>query len=150
MKYIWDANILLNYVRQTPLFFNLNEEYRFLSSENDTYLSIVTVGEIYSLANQRDWKMKKRLFLADALKRFAQPLPIANNQIIQAYSKIDAYSQGKLKGQPLPKGMSARNMGKNDIWIAATAHALSLTLITTDKDFSHLNNVFCDIEQIEI
>ena len=31
--------------------------------------------------------------------------------------------------------MTARNMGKNDVWIAATAYVLRATLVTTDKDF---------------
>ena len=29
-------------------------------------------------------------------------------------------------------------MGKNDLWIAATASAATATLLTTDKDFNHL------------
>lgn len=32
-------------------------------------------------------------------------------------------------------------MGQNDLWIAATAHALELTLLSTDKDFSHLGKM---------
>jgi tRNA(fMet)-specific endonuclease VapC len=63
--------------------------------------------------------------------------------IIRQYAEIDAYSQGTLTGKPL--GISARNMGKNDLWIAATASALDLTLLTTDKDFEHLNGVFLDL-----
>jgi len=33
-------------------------------------------------------------------------------------------------------------MGKNDLWIAATAHILRATLVTTDKDFDHVQNFF--------
>ena len=33
---------------------------------------------------------------------------------------------------------SARNMGKNDVWIAATALYLDMELHTTDNDFDHL------------
>ena len=36
-------------------------------------------------------------------------------------------------------------MGKNDIWIAATASVLDATLLTTDKDFDHLNNEFLNV-----
>ncbi|MBK9016619.1 MAG: PIN domain-containing protein [Saprospiraceae bacterium] len=46
--------------------------------------------------------------------------------------------------------MSARNMGKNDLWIAATAHATQATLLTTDMDFNHLDGVFFDLERIDI
>jgi len=41
-------------------------------------------------------------------------------------------------------------MGKNDIWIAATASVYGLTLLTTDKDFDHLNEVHVNLEYIDI
>ncbi|WP_224751124.1 PIN domain-containing protein [Mucilaginibacter pankratovii] len=40
-------------------------------------------------------------------------------------------------------------MGKNDLWIASTAALLGLTLVTTDNDFDHLNNVFFDVRKIK-
>jgi predicted nucleic acid-binding protein len=33
-------------------------------------------------------------------------------------------------------------MGKNDLWIAATASVLDIPLMTTDNDFTHLDAVF--------
>ena len=60
-------------------------------------------------------------------------------RLLPSYARIDAYSQGKLEMKPLPAGMSARNMGKNDLWIAATALFFELELHTTDKDFDHLD-----------
>ena len=63
-------------------------------------------------------------------------LDINTNDIIQNYARTDAYSQGKLKGHPL--NMTSRNMGKNDLWIAATAIAYNIPLITSDTDFNHL------------
>jgi len=41
-------------------------------------------------------------------------------------------------------------MSKNDLWIAATASVLNATLITTDKDFSHLENIFLKLIYIDI
>ena len=64
------------------------------------------------------------------------------------YAEIDAFSQGKLKDRPL--SISARNMGKNDLWIAATASILNATLLTTDLDFNHLHNVFLNLEYIKV
>jgi tRNA(fMet)-specific endonuclease VapC len=46
--------------------------------------------------------------------------------------------------------MSARNMGKNDLWIAATTAALGATLITTDQDFDHLLPAFFAIDWVDI
>ena len=47
-------------------------------------------------------------------------------------------------------GDSSRNMGKNDLWIAATASITNSKLITSDKDFNHLNGKYLDLILIEI
>lgn len=60
--------------------------------------------------------------------------------------KLTLFSQGRLPNKPL--SMSARNMGKNDLWIAATAHVLGAKLLTTDADFNHLNEVFLDLMKV--
>ena len=44
--------------------------------------------------------------------------------------------------------MTPRNMGKNDLWIAATARALNIPLLTTDADFSHLDGTFLELQHI--
>lgn len=145
MKYIWDTNILLNFIRQTDDFFAWNDTYKFQDETTRVYMSIVSIGEIYSIAHQRNWQKRKRQRLREALEFVKKPLPIATKNIVEAYSRIDAYSQGKLVGNPLPKGMSSRNMGKNDIWIAATASVLDLKVVTTDNDFKHLQDVFLEV-----
>lgn len=47
-------------------------------------------------------------------------------------------------------GMTSRNMGKNDLWIAATASVLHLKFFTTDRDFDHLAHDFIDLERIDL
>jgi len=39
-------------------------------------------------------------------------------------------------------------MGKNDLWIAATAYVIQATLTTTDKDFDHLNKTFINLDWV--
>ncbi len=41
-------------------------------------------------------------------------------------------------------------MGKNDLWIAAVAHAAVATLVTTDNDFDHLADQFIALHRIDI
>lgn len=41
-------------------------------------------------------------------------------------------------------------MGKNDLWIAATAAVTNTRLLTSDKDFNHLNGVFIDLEWVDV
>jgi tRNA(fMet)-specific endonuclease VapC len=43
---------------------------------------------------------------------------------------------------------SARKMGKNDVWIAATAAVLDIPLLSTDADFQHLHNVYLDLHNL--
>jgi predicted nucleic acid-binding protein len=52
---------------------------------------------------------------------------INDPQVIQAYAQIDTHSQ-----------THGRKMGKNDLWIAATAHVAGASLMSTDSDFDHL------------
>jgi predicted nucleic acid-binding protein len=40
-------------------------------------------------------------------------------------------------------------MGKNDLWIAATASVTNSALITTDKDFEHLDGVYLDYVYVD-
>lgn len=44
----------------------------------------------------------------------------------------------------------ARNMGKNDLWIAATSSHYELTLLTTDNDFRHLDKTYLKLEEIDV
>ncbi len=71
-----------------------------------------------------------------------------NTELLDAYVNIDAFSQGKI---PAPNGLvlnnSSRNMGKNDLWIAATAYAMNAELLTTDGDFDHLNTSYFSIKK---
>ena len=71
---------------------------------------------------------------------------INSEDVIDRYAEIDAFSQGKLKDAPLP--MTTRNMGKNDLWIAATASVINATLLTTDKDFEHLHEEYVQVVTI--
>jgi len=42
-------------------------------------------------------------------------------------------------------------MGKNDIWIAATTKSIEgAELITTDRDFEHLNGVWFGVNYVEV
>ena len=110
-------------------------------------MSVVSWGELYSLALRNAWG-EKRLKMLDRLDEFFIIADIYEESIIQKYGEIDAYSQGRLATKPAPLGSSARNMGKNDFWIAATTHVLDITILTTDNDFDHLDNVFIKIDKV--
>ncbi len=77
------------------------------------------------------------------------PYPVDSEEIAAAYADLDAYSQC-IHPQHAPlAGMTARNMGKNDLWIAATAMLFNATFLTTDNDFSHLSPGFFKVEKVD-
>jgi tRNA(fMet)-specific endonuclease VapC len=148
MDFILDTNILVHFVRSDVHIHQLDAQFALFSAENAVFTSIVSVGEIRSLAYQFEWgegKLKRLDYFLHALR----PFPIDNEEITKAYAEIDAFSQGKHPKYPLPPTSSSRNMGKNDIWIAATTMLFNATLLTTDNDFNHLSPQFFKLEKIE-
>ena len=111
-------------------------------------ISIVSKGEVYSLAIQRDRGRAKLTLLGELLRKLPV-VDINSEQIVQRYAEIDSYSLSKDRKRPLPAGQTARVMGKNDLWIAATASLLNAKLLTIDHDFNHLDGVFLDLIYID-
>ena len=148
MKYLLDTNILLHYLRQSDLAKQIDKQSNPLDSTRHTpIISVVTVGEVKALAKINHWGQNR----LDKFNNLCQELIIADintEDVIERYAEIDAFSQGNLIDRPL--SISARNMGKNDLWIAATASVLNATLLTTDLDFTHLNQTFLKLESIKI
>ncbi len=115
--------------------------YAPLSPPNISVISVVTIGELLALAYRLGWGGGKRERLAH-LVRGHPFVDISRRPIMERYAEIDAYSKGKHPERPAPPGMASRTMGKNDLWIAATASVLGYTLLTLDHDFDHLDGVF--------
>ena len=147
MNYLWDTNILLHYLNESSTAKYIQRKYDLLNSVNQQFISVVSVGEIKSLAKKRDWGNTKLNRLFKLLDKFVIA-GINVEEIIERYAEIDAFSQGKLVDKKAK--FSSRNMGKNDIWIAATTSVLQITLITTDNDFNHLDKVFLDLEFVNL
>lgn len=147
MKYFLDTNILLAYLRKHHLVNTLQTHFEDEGGLSQMFTSAVCIAELTSIGIQNNWGEQKM----KALHSLEESVLIVNElkkPIIKRYAEIDAFSQGRLKERQL-KG-SARNMGKNDLWIAATASVLNATLITTDKDFDHLNSEFLNVARFEL
>ena len=71
-------------------------------------------------------------------------IDINNESILEAYAQIDAWTHGNSVTSPdnTPPPKPATPMKQNDLWIAATAHVSDAVLLSTDKDFEHLNDVW--------
>jgi tRNA(fMet)-specific endonuclease VapC len=148
MRYLIDTNILLQYIRGSETAKIIDVTFNPLDNTiNQSILSVVCVGEIKSLAKRQNWGLN-RIKILENLCNELIIADIYSEDILERYAEIDAYSQGKLLGRPLND--SARNMGKNDLWIAATASVLNATILTTDQDFNHLNGEFLKVECVKI
>ena len=146
-RFVLDTNVLLHAVRNSKFWQQTEKKYNLLQAENKIFISVASCAEILSLARQLNWGEKKM----QALNSIFQALTILyiNQNVINNYVEIDVYSQGKHLQHKLPKGISARNMGKNDIWIAATTRSSKAILLSTDNDFSHLNKILINFEYLK-
>ncbi|MGB1242260.1 MAG: PIN domain-containing protein [Chitinophagales bacterium] len=142
-KFVLDTNIIIHLVRNSDTWKLIDRTYKPINAPNESYLSFATLAEIHSLSIQLNWGIKKQQRLEDILANFT--IVNIDHRLLLPYIEIDTFSQGKHPSMSLPLGLSARNMGKNDIWIAATALALKAELLTTDKDFEHLKGVLEDV-----
>lgn len=147
MKYLIDTNIVVVYLRDDKTKHHIEANYAPFHPANIPIVSVVTLGEIESLGLRNKWGVKR----FHAVSQFFQKCVITDinsRDVIKLYGEIDAYSQGKLPN--CPAGMSSKNMGKNDLWIAATASATGAKLLTMDKDFGHLNGVYLEVVGVEL
>ncbi|MGH9839059.1 MAG: PIN domain-containing protein [Blastocatellia bacterium] len=128
--YFLDTNILVHLVRENQIGQYIKDQYAVLTAEPRPVISGVTEGELRSLALQWRWGARKQDQMNFLLSYFWR-LPIEKPEVYAAYATIDNYSESV--GRP---------MGKNDLWIAASAYAMKACLLTTDKDFDHIHNIF--------
>ncbi len=147
MDYLLDTNIIVIYSRASEVADRIEEKFQLFDKKNSLAISIVTLGELDALLKKLKLGDKRKQRINKILSSVAK-IGLNHKEIISRYGDIDAFSQGKI--QHSGEKFSARNMGKNDMWIAATASVFDLTLITTDQDFDHLNGVYINLERINI
>lgn len=128
MDLVFDTNILLAYVRNTAYILDPIEDELILSGTETQALiiSAVSRGELLALGLYRGWISETMEKAQLVMGRFLQ-VGLDTADMFEAYAKADAFSR--------PLG---RKMGKNDLWIAATAMVTNSVLVTTDDDFDHL------------
>ncbi len=148
-RYLLDTNIVLAYLRGYPLYKKIEDDHQLSSPNAIILLSVVSKAELMSLGKQNTWGSQRMRKLSALLQRLVViDINDADEALLEAYSEIDAFSQGKLSNKQL--GTSSRNMGKNDLWIAATAYVSKSTLITMDGDFDHLQGSFISVAKYEV
>lgn len=125
--YLLDTNIVLELLRGNECGQAIDAKFNLRPTLSSSMVSVVTVGEMLSLARKFGWGQKKIDNLHEMLDELVW-IDINRREILEAYSEIDHFSE-----------TVGYAMGKNDVWIAATAKATGTTLLTTDPDFDHLD-----------
>lgn len=143
-RYLLDTGILVHYVRQSKLYQQIELAENLSASDCMPLISVATQAEIISFGIQHNWGGKKIQSIQVLFtKLIVIDINSADTNLLTAYAEIDAYSKGNLPRMSL--GTSAITMGKNDLWIAATAKAADAKLLTIDGDFDHLHNKFIQV-----
>lgn len=146
MDYLLDSNIILIYSRNDRIAANIEAKYQIFNGNNRLGLPIVSKGEIEATILKTGIQAARQNRIRALMSQFTE-FGIHFEEVINAYAKIDAFSQGKLATS---SKFSARNMGKNDLWIATIAHVFDLTLVTTDKDFEHLQGEYLNLLYVSL
>jgi len=139
-SYVLDTNVLLALIRGKELGRSIDEAYGLRANLQRHVVSIFSQAELWVLADTNSWSDAKR----DAIRWMFENLvvlPVDGQDLIDAYVQVSRADADWWEG--------ARNMGKNDIWIAATALQTGLPLLTTDKDFRFLNGGLIEVFWID-
>lgn len=149
-RFLLDTGMLLGFIRGAEWARRAREEFNLGAQEAIVFTSTVCVGELLALAEKFGWGKNKRSRLEEVLSKFPV-LDINNEGTLHAYALIDAWTHGHKVGAPNqtspPK--PATPMGQNDLWVAATVHESQAALLTTDKDFAHLDGVWIRFHYVD-
>ena len=117
-----DTNVIIRFFKGETELFSLFDDMEQL------YVSSISVGELMygaELSKKSDFNRQNYFCFCEQMKILQLDLEVA-----KMYGKIK--SNLKAKGRPIPE---------NDIWIAATALAADLELVTADSDFENISGL---------
>lgn len=126
-RFVLDTNVVVQLLRWNEIGRRIDARFGLLASPMPPMISAVSLGEARSLARQWSWGAEKVAHLHALLLRFVV-VDIRTEPVVARYVEIDHGSR-----------TLGRKMNQNDLWIAAAAAATSATLLTTDRDFDHLD-----------
>ncbi|MBQ0052446.1 MAG: PIN domain-containing protein [Treponema sp.] len=123
---IVDTNVIIRVLKGVSELFPLFDEMENL------YVSWISLGELMygaELSSKKDFNKAHYKAFCDQMQVID-----SDKEISDCYAIVK--SQLKRDGHPIPE---------NDIWIAATAMARNLTLVTADKHFEFIKGISVEI-----
>jgi len=147
---ILDTCAIIHIIRGKSTGNKIQDWVNSLESQPHQIISTVTKAELLTFALIAGWQTNKQSFLREFFNEINYiDIDNTDNVLIENYRFIDAYSKNKVHDtNGNLKSGSHIKMGKNDIWIAATAKTLNGTLLTSDSDFDHLHPTIIDVKKI--
>ncbi len=152
MRYlVLDTCAIIHLIRGKETAIRIQTWINKLEPQPRQIISTVTKAELLTFALMAGWQTSKMIFLQKFLSGITYvDINHSDDQLINNYKLIDGYSKNKTTDPNGNfKGGSHITMGKNDLWIAATAKTLNTTLITSDGDFDHLHPSIVKIKKIK-
>ena len=125
---VFDTNAVVHLFRRNALGNVLRSTYGLSAREWRPLLSAVTVGELRSLALQWGWD-PGRMHQLDSLLRAFPVIDVYADEhsLCEAYAELDWAAR-----------RAGAKLGKNDLWIAATAKVRNAVVVSADQDFEAL------------
>ena len=141
--------MLIGFVREASWYLWAKSKFNIGGPGTTVFTSVICQGELLALAEKLNWGVSRKNDLKKIMSDFPT-LDIGEQSVLNAYAMIDAWTRGcdTHPGQ-VPPPKSALPMAQNDLWIAATAYESKATLISTDKDFKRLEDVWIDYVYID-
>ncbi len=126
---VLDTSILVELIRGRAIGRRVDEDHKLRERTERPIISVVPVGELKSLARKLGWGAPSQRRLDDLIGELTV-IHLEQGDVIERYAELDHFSERLAR--------PAKRMGKNDLWIAATAVAAGAYLLTSDRDFDHL------------
>ncbi|MCP4214816.1 MAG: type II toxin-antitoxin system VapC family toxin [bacterium] len=121
-KFLLDTNAVISYLADEP------ETLKVINELEEIFVPVTVIGELYFGAFKSRQVEKNLQVIAD----FLVDIPVLGNNIDTGRIYGQIKNKLKKKGKPIPE---------NDIWIAATALQLDLTVVTKDAHFKNIDNL---------
>lgn len=126
-RFVLDTNVVVQLFRGNEIGKRIEAQFGLFAASIPPLLSVVSLGAARSLARQWSWGPDKIAHLHALLLKLVI-IDINREPVVANYVEIDHYSRSV-----------GRKMSQNDLCIAAVAAATEATLLTTDRDFDHLD-----------
>ena len=132
-----DTNVLLNYFRWNDCAKQIEADYGFRAEGFAPTISVITKGEMLAFAKNPDWDDEKRKRL-DQFLDLCIVIDINTKPVLTAYADLHDANEH-----------SSTKIGQNDLWIAATAQALSVPVLTSDSGFLNLPPALVSVYKVQ-